>query len=170
MFGFPPLSHTLTLVLKDLSVHFIVSSVLQLSDLMWNTLGSKMPPVKSARLWCFLTHCSVSCSAQIVIRLIGLCFCLATKSCSRKWKQNVKFSGILPKVFLQQFIFLVEVWVLSLNGSEGKWPVPASSDSVQASSHAYGILVLLPAFFYKCMLVEFWVKDAAGTISHAQNT
>ncbi len=31
-----------------------------------------------------------------------------------------------------------------------------------------GFFVLFPAFFYKFMLFEFWVKDVAGTIDHAQ--
>ncbi len=41
-------------------------------------------------------------------------------------------------------------------------------DNFTALCTAYGILVVLPAFFYKFMLFEFWVKDAAGTTNYAQ--
>ncbi len=40
---------------------------------------------------------------------------------------------------------------------------------MHASPRAYGILIFLPAFFYKFMLFEFWVKDAARIMDHAQN-
>ncbi len=38
------------------------------------------------------------------------------------------------------------------------------TDSVHASPRAYGILVFFPAFLYKFMLFEFWVKDVVETI------
>ncbi len=41
---------------------------------------------------------------------------------------------------------------------------------MHTSPYAYGILVFLLTFFYKFMLFEFQVKDAVGTINHAQNT
>ncbi len=40
--------------------------------------------------------------------------------------------------------------------------------SMHASPCAYGFLFFFPAFFYKFMLFEFRVKDAAGIIGHAQ--
>ncbi len=42
------------------------------------------------------------------------------------------------------------------------------TNSMHVSPHAYRILVFLLAFFYRFMLFEFRVKDAAGTIDHAQ--
>ncbi len=43
-----------------------------------------------------------------------------------------------------------------------------STNSMHASPSAYRILVFVLAIFYKFMLFEFQVKDAAGTIDHAQ--
>ncbi len=42
------------------------------------------------------------------------------------------------------------------------------TNSMHASTGAFGILIFLLAFFYKFMLLEFQVKDAAGTIDHVQ--
>ncbi len=42
------------------------------------------------------------------------------------------------------------------------------TNSMHTSSRAYRILVFLSAFFYKFMLFDFQVKDAAGIIDHAQ--
>ncbi len=39
---------------------------------------------------------------------------------------------------------------------------------MHASSCSYRIFVFVLAFFYTFMLTEFWVKDALGTIDHAQ--
>ncbi len=45
-----------------------------------------------------------------------------------------------------------------------------STNSMHAFSHAYGILVFSPAFFYKFMLcLIFRSKTVSGTINHAQN-
>ncbi len=41
-------------------------------------------------------------------------------------------------------------------------------NSVCASTRAHGILVFFPAFFYRFMLFDFWVKDTTGVIDHAQ--
>ncbi len=39
---------------------------------------------------------------------------------------------------------------------------------MHVTTHAYGVLVFFPAFFYKFMLFEFWVKDNMGTVGQVQ--
>ncbi len=39
---------------------------------------------------------------------------------------------------------------------------------MHASPHAYEIFIFILTIFYKFMLFEFQVKDAVGTINHAQ--
>ncbi len=44
------------------------------------------------------------------------------------------------------------------------------TSSMHATPRAYGILVFFRVFFYNFMLFELQVKDASGTIDHAQKT
>ncbi len=46
--------------------------------------------------------------------------------------------------------------------------VTFGTNPLHASPCAYGIFVSVLAFFYKFLLFEFWVKDAAGTVDHVQ--